>query len=146
MLKLCNDSFILFQKSFPSGTYTFFTCIDEKKIPTPHLFAPPVKKYTKRSSNSLHCKCFPHKNYSSGNYRVSAGIPCKNHRETLGILQGNPVIFAVYVNITGFPCKIPRVSLLLLLNRQYISHFCFLMKQLSLRHKALLLQQRKESI
>ncbi len=51
------------------------------------------------------------KDYSSGNYRVSAGIPCKNHRETLGILQGNPVIFTYTANITGFPCKIPRVSL-----------------------------------
>ena len=41
----------------------------------------------------LHCKCFLHKNYSTGNYRVSAGFPCKNYRETLCILQGNPVIF-----------------------------------------------------
>ena len=41
----------------------------------------------------MHCKCFPHKNYSTGNYRVPAGIPCKNHRETLCILRGNPVIF-----------------------------------------------------
>ena len=36
---------------------------------------------------------FSHKNYSTGNYRVSAGFPCKNCRETLCILSGNPVIF-----------------------------------------------------
>ena len=48
---------------------------------------------SKISINQLHCKCFPHKNYSTGNYRVSAGFPCKNHRETLCILRGNPVIF-----------------------------------------------------
>ena len=41
----------------------------------------------------IHCKCFPHKNYSTENYGVPAGKTCKNHRETLCILRGNPVIF-----------------------------------------------------
>jgi hypothetical protein len=56
------------------------------------------------TTNQLsHCKCFDRKNYGFKNCGVPAGKICTIYGKGLKELQGNPVIIAGPVIITGFP-------------------------------------------